>query len=660
MDEALLRLYGHPLVRPGMTISEIEPLIVFNDELSDPQPDLRFAKWNLVMKAYNTLREAGAAHFRVRATLPDCGPGYGWADYRTGNLTRTHGGFSWIGIDDGRNQFYTIYPVYEAIEHWRQSPTGWEQVPADEYANATQGWRSNLADLHILLRRILYYADWTAATLSAKPDGLATLSFTPELGLDGPGSWVRTSEIVMVIHPKTFAIHEYDVTWTMTDQACGIYRVEATDGRFETDFQFPAAVHEGSAALNVCDVALGTISGTIQRFELWQRHCGPHGRTDRAEGFSRAYGFSLSDWAVVRAEVKRSPVDTYLYLSSVDGETDSILGQGFGDPYWDGWVQKLLPPGTYNVDVVTDRSVVPDSFSLKISVSKTPPPPHRFKSISVGSRHTCGLLLDGTPVCWGWNRHGQAAPPLEEKFESITTGLFSCGLRPDGIAVCWGTDHEEVFTPQEGERFVSIDSGHRHTCGLREDGTAACWGQNNDEGKASPPEGEKFTSISAGASHTCGIRPDGTAVCWGANYKGQSSPPDGERFIAISCGDEHTCGLRDDGQAVCWGSGGSKTCQILPNGTTACSSMPDDGPPLPPGGERFVSIESGSGHTCGLREDGTAVCWGRNERGQASAPEGERFISISSGGSHTCAIRENGTPVCWGGDLFGQAPPTSP
>ena len=274
MDEALLRLYGHPLVRPGMTISEIEPLIVFNDELSDPQPDLRFAKWNLVMKAYNTLREAGAAHFRVRATLPDCGQGYGWADYRTGNLTRTHGGFSWIGIDDGRNQFYTIYPVYEAIEHWRQSPTGWEQVPADEYANATQGWRSNLADLHILLRRILYYADWTAATLSARPDGLATLSFIPELGLDGPGSWVRTSEIVMVIHPKTFAIHEYDVTWTMTDQACGIYRVEATDGRFETDFQFPAAVHEGSAALNVCDVALGTISGTIQRFELWQRHCG--------------------------------------------------------------------------------------------------------------------------------------------------------------------------------------------------------------------------------------------------------------------------------------------------------------------------------------------------------------------------------------------------
>ena len=216
-----------------------------------------------------------------------------------------------------------------------------------------------------------------------------------EPGLDGSG------EVVLVIDPEIFAIREYDVTWTMTGQACDIYRVEAADGRFETDFRFPAAVLEGSATLNVCDVALGTISGTNQRSEQWQRHCQPHSRTDRAEGFSRTFGFSLSDWAVVRAEVKRPQVDTYVYLSSVEGGADSVIDRGIGNPLWDGWVQRLLPPGSYNVDVVTDRSVVPDSFSLTISVSKTPPPPHRFKSVSAGSRHTCGLLLDGTPVCWG-------------------------------------------------------------------------------------------------------------------------------------------------------------------------------------------------------------------------------------------------------------------
>ena len=39
-DEALLRLHGHDLVEPGMTWAEIERLVVFSDDLLDPQqPD---------------------------------------------------------------------------------------------------------------------------------------------------------------------------------------------------------------------------------------------------------------------------------------------------------------------------------------------------------------------------------------------------------------------------------------------------------------------------------------------------------------------------------------------------------------------------------------------------------------------------------------------
>ena len=38
MDEALLRLHGHELVKPGMSMSEIERRIVFDDELLDVPP----------------------------------------------------------------------------------------------------------------------------------------------------------------------------------------------------------------------------------------------------------------------------------------------------------------------------------------------------------------------------------------------------------------------------------------------------------------------------------------------------------------------------------------------------------------------------------------------------------------------------------------------
>ena len=140
MDEALLRLHGHPLVQPGMAISEIEPLIVFNDELSDPQTRFPIRQVELGDEGIqHVARGWGSPDQGPWLRRPDCGQEYGWADYQIGNLTRTLGGFSWIGIDDGRNQFYTIQSVYEVIEHWRQSPTGWEQVPADEYVNATPG-----------------------------------------------------------------------------------------------------------------------------------------------------------------------------------------------------------------------------------------------------------------------------------------------------------------------------------------------------------------------------------------------------------------------------------------------------------------------------------------------------------------------------------------
>ena len=39
-------------------------------------------------------------------------------------------------------------------------------------------------------------------------------------------------------------------------------------------------------------------------------------------------------------------------------------------------------------------------------------------SISTGELHTCGLRLDASPVCWGWNAEGQASAPLNERFAS--------------------------------------------------------------------------------------------------------------------------------------------------------------------------------------------------------------------------------------------------
>ena len=295
-----------------------------------------------------------------------------------------------------------------------------------------------------------------------------------------------------------------------------------------------------------------------------------------------------------------------------------------------------------------------DDASAQQAVDNTPtstsaPRAMTFSAISVGGHQSCGISAEeGAVVCWGTRMvtseqtEYAVDPPSGETFTSISLGWgnsFShiCGLRADGAAVCWGYNGNGQATPPADETFTSITNGRFHTCGLRKDGTAVCWGQR---GLDASPSGV-FTSINAGSSYTCGLRANGAAVCWDHSWDYRSlTPPTGFTFTSISTGGAHACGLRPNGAAVCWGPNLDKQS-------------------TPPSGETFASISAGQNHTCGLRRDGTAVCWGLNYWGQSTPPSGV-FTSISAGVAHTCGLRRDGTAACWGDNYNGQTtPPTA-
>ena len=176
-----------------------------------------------------------------------------------------------------------------------------------------------------------------------------------------------------------------------------------------------------------------------------------------------------------------------------------------------------------------------------------------FTTISAGFDHTCALLPDGSPECWGDNSEGQSFPPHGVTFKAISAGFrFSCGLTTDGAPVCWGDINRWQMPVPSDENLVSLTTGGAHACGLREDGTPVCWGRNNFR-QSAPPEGEVFSMITAGERHTCAIRLDGTPMCWGNNPRGQTAAPRDEVLTNIYAGGSHTCGIRPDSTPVCWG-----------------------------------------------------------------------------------------------------------
>ena len=713
MDEALLRLHSHELVKPRMRFKELERLIVFEDQLLDfDSVHSQMPAWTLLSNAYTELREATSASFRVRSSLPECTNELPWSDYEVGNLTDSHPYFGWARLGNDENQVYGLRAHFDESEYWRRMQTGWEQVDVDTFSNTVPGWRGDLSDPHHMLETILKYANWADVKVSDNADGWATLRIGLEMTGVANGPDAESVDVTIVIDQETYSISEYSMNWTLNDAACGTYLIEARDGRYGIDFAFPDEIRQNSNLVENCDLEhLGILEGFIRRYGYWARECQQENIED---GYVRPYGFELKDWTFVRFDLS-SPDETSLKLLNVDttGQTEvemSSAGFLLGGPYSKegqrrNWAHIFLPPGEYIVGAITDNRAMPRSFKLTVTGQPATPPPLRFKAVSVGELQTCGLLTDGTPLCWGRRSvEGVGTDTPQGDFVSISRGGHTCALREDGTPVCWDFEEEGKHTcrikdnggiycrldgqtippvtttdrvggttasrtitiiagyydqtPPAGQKFKTISVGWTHTCALHEDGTPICWG-SNQHGKASPPPGEKFTAISSGTSHTCAFRSDGTALCWGHGGDQKTAVPEDENFVAVSSGEEHSCGLREDGVAVCWGDGGNSTCMVTPRQSYSCRTVGglDPTPQSPPEGERFASMSTDSPH-CGLRTDGTPVCWTKYvDSGLTSPPEGEQFISISASPRHACGLRADGGVVCWGQNWFGQASP---
>lgn len=108
-----------------------------------------------------------------------------------------------------------------------------------------------------------------------------------------------------------------------------------------------------------------------------------------------------------------------------------------------------------------------------------------FVALTAGDRHTCGLAASGAVTCWGEMPGG--IPPPAIKFRRISAGSFhTCGITMEDLRiVCWGDDSDGQASPPAG-RFEEIASGPRHSCAITERSDAICWGAN-DAGQGDVP-----------------------------------------------------------------------------------------------------------------------------------------------------------------------------
>ena len=241
-----------------------------------------------------------------------------------------------------------------------------------------------------------------------------------------------------------------------------------------------------------------------------------------------------------------------------------------------------------------------------------------FRHIVTGTNHTCALALNGVAYCWGANESGQLGDGTiggqrsipgrvagALRFRHLSAGsVHTCGVATNDRIFCWGFNglgqlgdgtratYRAQPTRVAGAAFFfsQVGAGRSHTCGITMDRKAYCWGDNSfgalghgttAEARFAPVVvvGDfNFTALDGGLWHTCGILASAWLKCWGGNEFGQlgngttrdrSTPGASVRdlkFRQVVGGAAHTCGVTLDDRGYCWGS---NTEGQLGDGTTS-------------------------------------------------------------------------------------------
>ena len=344
--------------------------------------------------------------------------------------------------------------------------------------------------------------------------------------------------------------------------------------------------------------------------------------------------------------------------------------------------------------------------------------PLSFRQISSGFFHTCGLTTEDRAYCWGANGNGvlgsgsstgpescDMSRPCSTRpvavvgglrFRSLTAGAaHNCGVTFDDVAYCWGSNGSGVIGDGSldsrpspvavagGLHFRQLSAGSSHTCGVTTENDAYCWGSNFfgqlgdgtfSEGSTRPVPvtgGLKYRQVSTGSQFTCGLTTLNRVYCWGSNSIGQlgdstkaerrAEPAPivgGRSYRQLDAGGSHACAVNLNSQAFCWGDG---RVGQLGDGKTVLSRWPR----RVLGSLSFDRVDAGNRHTCGETGGNRIYCWGYNSHGQlgdgtttnrttpvlVSGSVG--FAHVSAGGYHSCGTTSTFAGYCWGRNVFG-------
>ena len=254
MDETLLRLNAHHLVRPDMTVLEVENLIVFRDDLLDKPQFVEPDPMQMVWRASVDLLNSGTARFKMRG---------GWTDRRCNFLFGARRGLATyetvydkfesepplVHLDDHSSNIY-IGKSKETSEwlHWVESEGGWKMVERDAVADATNWWIWN-GKLTKTLRSIINDGTADDIKIVDRSDGTITLEATLDKSYPTlRRKWDENEEVELelILDDATYTLQGYKWRRIKLEPTggCDTYEEEASMAEIGIKVEIPESIRK--------------------------------------------------------------------------------------------------------------------------------------------------------------------------------------------------------------------------------------------------------------------------------------------------------------------------------------------------------------------------------------------------------------------------------
>ncbi len=264
VDEAVFRLNSHPLVKPGMSLSQVSDLVVYDVDLLDespPEPD----PLDMVWRAASQLVDSGAVRFHLSG---------GWIDECNKPFATTRnpaildignfGGFLRVGsgtarYQDARGTYWMSWSREDVKwNYWIEGGGSPEPISRDAVIDALDWyiWPSKL-------QRTLYtlISDWDPEDVDvSRQDGTVTLKVTLDDSYESlwESERLQSLELTLTVDAETYELENYK--WK--------YRASPTSEYCDTYEEVAQAIDSGIDFTVPAEIAADDSSGNSGRFQL--------------------------------------------------------------------------------------------------------------------------------------------------------------------------------------------------------------------------------------------------------------------------------------------------------------------------------------------------------------------------------------------------------